>query len=407
MTATSGLPRILNRPTDLASFTNGPGYVTTSTQTTQVQSDWNATTAPAAILNKPTTLSQFTNNLTGAPGSFTLGGNLILPAFTYPVVPLTTNSTAGNVASASSIYNGGAAYQAFYGFSSTGISNYWSQGVNDQFTNGVSTNTTTTYATSIYYGASTTTASGPWLQLQLPYSVPTPVSYYMQGTTTVYSPTAWVFMGSADGSTWFGIDTQSGTSFSYYPGTTYACSSAVSNGTAQVSYMYYRWVFTAANTTIIRMTHIRLNGAAPQFSGRYLDLIGLPSLATTGQVQANWTETTSTAIDYIANKPTLAAVATTGAYSSLSGVPTIPTIQSGCAITNSSGVASVPFATAFPAAPCVVCTVYLGSSSEIITVQLNSVSTTGFTCTTYYDQGMTFNTAGSQEFTWMALEFTQ
>lgn len=43
-------------------------------------------------------------------------------------------------------------------------------------------------------------------------------------------------------------------------------------------------------------------------------------------VQANWTQTTTTADDYIKNKPTLATVATSGSYNDLSNKPTIPTV---------------------------------------------------------------------------------
>ena len=44
-------------------------------------------------------------------------------------------------------------------------------------------------------------------------------------------------------------------------------------------------------------------------------------------VQANWTQTTTTADDYIKNKPTLATVATSGSYNDLSNKPTIPAAQ--------------------------------------------------------------------------------
>ena len=49
-----------------------------------------------------------------------------------------------------------------------------------------------------------------------------------------------------------------------------------------------------------------------------------PSFA---QEQADWTESDSSDPSYIKNKPTLATVATTGAYSDLSGTPTIPAAQ--------------------------------------------------------------------------------
>ncbi len=44
-------------------------------------------------------------------------------------------------------------------------------------------------------------------------------------------------------------------------------------------------------------------------------------------VQPNWTQTNTSADDYIKNKPTLATVATSGSYNDLSNKPTIPTAQ--------------------------------------------------------------------------------
>ena len=44
-------------------------------------------------------------------------------------------------------------------------------------------------------------------------------------------------------------------------------------------------------------------------------------------VQSDWNQTTTTADDYIKNKPTLAAVATSGSYNDLSNKPTIPTVN--------------------------------------------------------------------------------
>jgi hypothetical protein len=52
------------------------------------------------------------------------------------------------------------------------------------------------------------------------------------------------------------------------------------------------------------------------YNGTTWDNVPFPS-----QVQASWTETNSSSPAYIVNKPTLAAVATTGAYNSLTGRP--------------------------------------------------------------------------------------
>lgn len=61
-------------------------------------------------------------------------------------------------------------------------------------------------------------------------------------------------------------------------------------------------------------------------SGSYNDLSNKPTIPA-AQVQSNWTQTTTTAVDYIKNKPTLAAVATSGSYNDLSNKPTIPTVN--------------------------------------------------------------------------------
>ena len=44
-------------------------------------------------------------------------------------------------------------------------------------------------------------------------------------------------------------------------------------------------------------------------------------------VQSDWNQTTTTADDYIKNKPSLATVATSGSYNDLSNKPTIPTVN--------------------------------------------------------------------------------
>lgn len=61
-------------------------------------------------------------------------------------------------------------------------------------------------------------------------------------------------------------------------------------------------------------------------SGSYNDLTNKPTIPA-AQVQSNWTQTTTTAVDYIKNKPTLATVATSGSYNDLSNKPTIPTVN--------------------------------------------------------------------------------
>ena len=83
--------------------------------------------------------------------------------------------------------------------------------------------------------------------------------------------------------------------------------------------------------------------AAVATSGDYSDLSNTPSIPTAtsdltndsgfitlsdvpAQVQSDWTESDSSDPSYIANKPTLAAVATSGDYSDLSNTPTISNV---------------------------------------------------------------------------------
>ena len=86
-------------------------------------------------------------------------------------------------------------------------------------------------------------------------------------------------------------------------------------------------------------------------SGSYNDLSNKPSIPA-AQIQSDWTQTITTAVDYIKNKPNLATVATSGAYNDLSGKPSVATTTStgfvqvgdGLSITN-TGVLSTDLVT--------------------------------------------------------------
>ena len=57
-----------------------------------------------------------------------------------------------------------------------------------------------------------------------------------------------------------------------------------------------------------------------------------------GQVQADWTQTDTEAVDYIKNKPSLSAVATSGSYTDLSDKPVIPVVPTNVSsFTNDAG----------------------------------------------------------------------
>lgn len=69
------------------------------------------------------------------------------------------------------------------------------------------------------------------------------------------------------------------------------------------------------------------NLATVATSGSYNDLSNKP-LIPAAQIQSDWTQTITTAADYIKNKPNLATVATSGAYNDLSGKPSVATTTS-------------------------------------------------------------------------------
>ena len=76
------------------------------------------------------------------------------------------------------------------------------------------------------------------------------------------------------------------------------------------------------------------------FSGDYDDLTNKPTIPA-AQVQADWTEGDSSAVDYIKNKPSLASVATSGNYNDLNNKPTIPAAQVNSDWNATSGVEQI------------------------------------------------------------------
>ena len=68
------------------------------------------------------------------------------------------------------------------------------------------------------------------------------------------------------------------------------------------------------------------NLAAVATSGSYNDLSDKPSIPA-AQVQSDWDQSNNQAVDFIKNKPSLATVATSGSYDDLSNKPSIPDPQ--------------------------------------------------------------------------------
>lgn len=80
--------------------------------------------------------------------------------------------------------------------------------------------------------------------------------------------------------------------------------------------------------------------AAVATSGSYNDLTDKPDIPGS-QVQSDWTEANTASKAYILHKPNLAAVATSGSYTDLSDKPTIPAAQVNSDWNANSGVARI------------------------------------------------------------------
>lgn len=87
----------------------------------------------------------------------------------------------------------------------------------------------------------------------------------------------------------------------------------------------------ASSNKTIALTDTTYSDATTSASGLMSasDKTKLNGIATGAEVnvQSDWNQATTTADDYIKNKPTLATVATSGSYNDLSNKPTIPTVN--------------------------------------------------------------------------------
>ena len=82
----------------------------------------------------------------------------------------------------------------------------------------------------------------------------------------------------------------------------------------------------------------------PEEATETLEKIGIDDVVysiTGEQEQADWDQADPTAVDYIKNKPTLSAVATSGSYTDLTDTPTIPAAQVNSDWDAASGVAQI------------------------------------------------------------------
>lgn len=101
------------------------------------------------------------------------------------------------------------------------------------------------------------------------------------------------------------------------------------------------------------------------------------TLTATG-TQADWTASTGPAV--ILNKPALSAVATTGAYSSLTGTPTLATVATSGSYTDLSNKPTIPTVTAFNFSQPAVRTLALSTSLQATDTTKAAVLTPSYSC---------------------------
>lgn len=114
-------------------------------------------------------------------------------------------------------------------------------------------------------------------------------------------------------------------------------------------------------------------------TGAYTDLTGKPTIPS-AQVNSDWNSVSG--INQITNKPNLATVATSGVYSDLTGKPTFKRVETYSGTTNGSGVYTVTFGTPFSVAPNIQASITNQSTTNQY-VRISSISTTGFTINAY------------------------
>ena len=108
--------------------------------------------------------------------------------------------------------------------------------------------------------------------------------------------------------------------------------------TPKVTNNSHEWAFNSDGTTEFNGVFTFPATAATSADQVLADTAGDGILSWVDrQIQADWTESDSSASSYINNKPTLATVATSGLYSDLSGTPTLATVATSGLYSDLSG----------------------------------------------------------------------
>ena len=113
--------------------------------------------------------------------------------------------------------------------------------------------------------------------------------------------------------------------------------------TGKITNNGHTWLFNANGSTTFNSAYTlpAADGTGGYILKTYGNGVVYWSSATAAQIQADYTQTDTGAVDYIKNKPTLANVATSGQYSDLSGTPTLATVATSGQYSDLSGTPSL------------------------------------------------------------------
>ena len=105
------------------------------------------------------------------------------------------------------------------------------------------------------------------------------------------------------------------------------------------------------------------------------DELGNKTIVTKDIIQSDWNQTTTTAEDYIKNKPPLATVATSGSYNDLSDKPTIPTVNNATLTIQKNGTTVKTFTA--NASSDVICNITVPTNTNELTNGAGFITSSG------------------------------
>ncbi len=243
-------------------------YTPPSIPAAQVNSDWDATTGLAEILNKPTLFSGSYTDLTNKPTLFSGSYNDLT---NKPTIPTTLDDL-------SDVTLGTA-----------------SEGKILKYTSG-------SWSAEDAPGSGSTTLSG-LTDTSIPGSITT-------GHVLKWDGSAWGPAPDLQGSGGSGIALSDLSVTKPNPS---------ASGSGDVTYNSTSGAFTYTPPELFSGSYSDLTNKPSLFSGSYTDLTNKPTIPA-AQIQADWDQTTTSALDYIKNKPSLFS----GSYNDLTNKPTIP-----------------------------------------------------------------------------------